>query len=287
MSKTIKITILHDLAVNAAKNETYQKGVVDKAIDPKLVEAAYHEMAGNEAYHETMLRRFLFTQIEVLKTYFSPYLTGGGNTAEDATISDDNERNGYTDIYLSVSDRFNDGYVKTLARLSQKFVEDRMIHLWWAPVSEAFAKLYAQLAQDDLKGVLDCFQKVAPTAPAYLFPTAITLNYPVIPSDGNIPGVLTPTNEASVVMPEILFQNPWRIAVGQGTEISYTLSGENDKMPVDDIIVRCDNVACCRPGIDDDGRWFIHGVYPGYTIVTLFSRHNDKVFAKFGVRVTN
>ena len=54
MSKNIKIQIIHSLALNSAKNETYQKAIVDKAVDQKLVVAAFHQMASNEAYHETM-----------------------------------------------------------------------------------------------------------------------------------------------------------------------------------------------------------------------------------------
>ena len=282
MSKNIKIQIIHSLAVNSAKNETYQKGVVDKAVDAKLIRAAFHEQAGNEAYHETMLRRLLLTQIEKLKTYFSDYLTGGGNIAEDATI-DSTEENDMTEIVLNVSDRFNDGYVKTLARLSQKYVEDRMIHLWWVPVSKEFASLYAQVAEDDLDGIMNCFHKTAPEAPRYQFPTAIEIRYPIIPERNGTPGYITPDNSA-VIQPEILFGNPWIIGRGQESEISYILTGENDRKPVDDIIVRADN-PCCQPCIGSDGRWCLRGCSTGHTIVTLFSRHNDQVFAKFAVRI--
>lgn len=282
MSKNIKIQIIHSLAVNSAKNETYQKGVVDKAVDPKLIRAAFHEQAGNEAYHEAMLRRFLLTQIEKLKTYFSDYLTGGGSIAEDATI-DSTEEDGVTEIVLNVSDRFNDGYVKTLARLSQKYVEDRMVHLWWVPVSKEFASLYAQVAEDDLEGIMNCFHKTAPAAPAYNFPTAIEIRYPIIPERDNTPGYITPDNK-DVIQPEMLFGNPWIIGRGEESEISYVLSGEADKKPIDDIIVRSDN-PCCMACIGSDGRWCLRGRSTGISIVTLYSRHNDQVFAQFAVRI--
>lgn len=282
MGKIIKIQILHSLAVNSAKNETYQKGVVDKAVDANLVKAAYHEQAGNEAYHETMLQRFLLTQIEVLKTKFCDYLTGDGNLAEDATI-DATEANGVTEILLHVSDRFNNGYTKTLARLSQKFVEDRMIHLWWVPVAKDFAALYAQVAEDDLEGIRGCFHKTAPTAPRYKYPTAIELRYPIIPERNQVPGYITPDNRATI-QPEVLFSNPWIVGKGQSSDISYTLTGENDQKPIDDIVVRCDN-ACCMIGLDTFGKWYLKGVATGYTLVTLFSRHNDNVFAQFAVRI--
>lgn len=283
MSKTIKIQILHELAMNSAKNETYQKGVVEKAVDAKLITAAFHEQAGNEAYHEAMLSRYMFSQIEVLKTIFADYLTGGGNVAEDATISG-TEANGTTEILLNVSDRFNDGYVKTLARLSQKFVEDRMIYLWWHSVSKEFAAIYGGAAEEDRAGIMACFNKTAPSAPVYRFPTAIEIRYPIIPERNGVPGYITP-NGSDTIDPETLFSNPWVIGRGQESEISYTLTGEDGKMPIDDIVVRADN-PCCQCCIGSDGRWVVRGISKGYSVVTLFSRHNDQVFAKFAVRVT-
>lgn len=283
MSKTIKIQILHALAMNSAKNETYQKGIVDKAVKPELITAAFHEQAGNEQYHEAMLGRYMFSQIEKLKTFFVDYLTGGGNIAEDATI-DSTETGGISEILLNVSDRFNDGYVKTIARLSQKYVEDRMVYLWWNSVSKEFASVYATAAEDNLASIRACFTKTAPKAPEFHFPTGITVRYPIIPERNESPGYITPNN-SDVVQPEILFSNPWMMSRGSESEISYTLSGENDKKPIDDIVVRADN-SCCTPFIGSDGCWYVRGNSTGYSIITLFSRHNDKVFAKFAVRVT-
>lgn len=285
MSKTIKIQIIHSLAMNSAKNETFQKGVVDKAVDPKLITAAFHEQAGNEHYHETMLGRSMFSQIELLKTYFVDYLTGDGNIAEDATI-DSTELDGATDILLKVSDRFNDGYVKTLARLSQKFVEDRMVYLWWLSVSKEFAAIYGNAAEEDIAGIMKCFAKTAPEAPAYNWPVAIEIRYPVIPEREGVPGYYTPDNAAVIADPVQLYGNPWIITHGEDAEISYVLTGKDpETRPVDDIIVRCDS-ACCRPFINGHGRWSLHGVRNGFALVTLFSRHNDKVFNSFAVRVT-
>lgn len=282
MSKTIKIQILHALAMNSAKNETFQKGVVDKAVDAKLIQAAFHEQAGNEQYHEAMLGRYMFSQIELLKTFFVDYLTGDGNIAEDATI-DSTEIDGASEIVLNVSDRFNNGYVKSIARLSQKFVEDRMIYLWWHSVSKDFAAIYANAAEEDKAALMNCFNKTAPSAPEYHFPVSIEMRYPIIPERKDVTGYITPDN-SDVVQEEFLFANPWIIGRGDESEISYILTGENGKKPVDDIIVRCDN-ACCDAVIGQNGRWCLCGKTKGFTIVTLFSRHNDQVFNKFAVRV--
>lgn len=284
MSKTIKIQILHELAMNSAMNETFQKGVVDKAVDPKLITAAFHEQAGNENYHETMLGRYMFSQIEVLKTFFVDYLSGDGNIAEDATISD-TEAGGVTEITLKVSDRFNNGYVKTLARLSQKFVEDRMIYLWWHSVSKEFAAIYGSAAEEDKAFIRDCFNKTAPAAPTYKWPTAIEIRYPIIPERNGFPGYITPDNKATM-QPELLFANPLIIGRGQESEISYILTGEDNQKPIDDIMVRADDY-CCQPFIDDHGRWCLRGACPGHTVITLYSRHDDQVFAQFAVRVVS
>ena len=282
MSKHLKIQIIHSLALNSAKNETYQKGVVEKAVDPKLITAAFHEQAGNEKYHEAMLGRSMFSQIEVLKTFFADYLTGGGNVAEDATI-DSTEADGVTEILLNVSDRFNNGYVKTLARMSQKFVEDRMVYLWWLSVSKEYAAIYNTAAEEDRTIIMNCFHKTAPEAPTYKFPTAIEVRYPIIPEREQMPGFITPDNK-DVVMPEMLFANPFIIGIGQESEISYTLTGDDDTKPIDDIVVRADN-PCCKTYIDKCGRWGVVGKSLGYTVVTLYSRHDDTVFAKFAIRV--
>ena len=283
MSKIIKIQILHELAMNSAKNETFQKGVVDKAVKPELITAAFHEQAGNERYHEAMLGRYMFSQIEVLKTFFSDYLTGSADIAEDATIGA-TESNGITEILLKVSDRFNNGYTKSIARLSQKFVEDRMVYLWWLSVSKEFAAIYEGAAEEDRIALMNCFNKTAPSAPVYKYPTSIAITYPLIEHSEEMPGYITPENR-NVVQPEILFSNPWVISKGDTSEITYTLTGENDVTPLDDIAIRCDN-PCCSAHIDEDGFWYIRGEEKGFAIVTLFSRHDDRVFVQFAVRIT-
>ena len=78
----------------------------------------------------------------------------------------------------------------------------------------------------------DCFQKTAPATPVYKFPTAIEIRYPVIPERNNVPGYITPDNK-DTMEPYFLYANPLIIGRGQESEISYTLTGEGDKKPVD------------------------------------------------------
>lgn len=279
MAQIIQITLLKGLAVNTAKNETFQTGVIDKAADQKNVPLAFHESAGDDQYHERMLARGFFTQCEMLKTWFAEYLTGSGNTAEDPLVSSEENEESVV-ITLRVSDRFNLGYVKTLARLGQKYVEDRMVHLWWATSDEKKSAYYAKLAEEDLAGITQCFNKTAPSAPSYNFPDTITLTFPILDrrATAGLP-------EGSIVPADTLLSFPYIIAAGEETEITYTLSCKSGKKPVDDIIVRADD-GCCMPCLDELGRWQVRGVKPGISIVTLYSRHDDRVFARFALRVT-
>ena len=281
MSQTIKITLIQSVIINSVKNETFQTGNVVKATDGKAITRAYHEQAGDEAYHERMLARAMFTQVEKLKTWFAEYLSGTGNVVEDPLIDSD-EQGGSFNILLSVSDRFNLGYTKTLARLSQKYVEDRMIHLWWAASDRDKSAFYAQLAEDDLVGIMRCFNKTAPDAPEYQFADAITLKYPILPSNGT-----SLSGDGGGIVPETtLLQHPYLIGTGQESEITYALSRADGGKPIDDILTRADN-ECCTVCLDDRGRWCIRGRYRGVSVITLFSRHDDNVFARFAVRVTD
>ena len=277
MAQVIKIQLIQSLILNSVKNETYLSGQLTKADNEKLTATAYHEAAGDEQYHQRMLSRGMFTQAEKLKTWFDEYLTGPGNTVDDPLVSSEETTDSFV-ILLKVSDRFNLGYVKTLARLGQKYVEDRMIHLWWAPIDEKRSEYYAKIALEDLEGIRRCFNKTAPSAPSYSFPDSITLQFPIIEQGG----ISAPGN---VVPADTLMSFPYIIAVGEETEITYVLACKSGKKPTDDIIVRADD-GCCMPCLDDYGRWQVRGIKPGMTVITLQSRHDDTVFARFALRVT-
>lgn len=278
MAQIIKIQLITSLILDSVKNETYQSGQLTKADNDKVTEA-YHVSAGDEQHHERMLERAMFTQAEKLKTFFSEYLTGPGNSAEDPLVSSE-EKDGVITIILKVSDRFVKGYVKTLARLGQKYVEDRMIHLWWAPIDKERSAFYTKLAEEDLAGIRRCFNKSAPDAPSYNFPEEITLSFPIL--DEHITALAALSG--GVVPADTLMSYPYIIAVGEETEITYVLSSSSGRKPVDDIVVRADD-GCCMPCLDAEGRWQVRGMRPGMTVITLFSRHDDQVFTRFALRV--
>ena len=148
----------------------------------------------------------------------------------------------------------------TTPRLAQKYIDD------------------CNSQTDAVKRLV--FDKRAPKKPVYLYPTAITLQYPIVQS----PDIM-PDDDNYIDVPT-LFSDPFIMKLGQDTEISYVLQGEDGNMPIDDIIVRCDNPQCCQL-ISSPYGWNMCGTKPGDTVVTLFSRHNDQVFAKFPVRVVS
>ena len=279
---TIKLTLLKSLIIEAVKNETFHKGQFDKAVDEKAITAAYHEQAGNETYQERILGRAFYTNLAVFKTLVTEYVGGGGfDAADNVTDIEDGDT---VNVFINVSDRFNKAFTDPLAKLASDFIINSMLMDWWRPVNKEQASLYAQFIERTTMAIRRCFNKMPPKAPTYKFPTAIILKYPIVDEQNGVPGMLTPDSSPTIPT-EVLFQNPWHIGRGDESEITYTLRGEsgNDK-PVDDIIVRCDG-GCCKPFIGHEGSWCLRGIDKGYSIVTLFSRHNDKVFAKFAVRI--
>ena len=174
MNKTITLTLVKSVILANVKNETFLRGQVIKAADQKLITEAYHEQAGDEAYQEAILNRGLYTNLEELKTYFSDYLTSTGQSTGDNIYSGEEGDN--IIISLVVSDRFNTGYTSSLARLSSKYIEEAMLMDWWKPINEKQSALYAQFVERDLSAIKRCFNKTAPVAPSYKYPTTLEVN---------------------------------------------------------------------------------------------------------------
>lgn len=282
MNQQIKITLYKNLIFETVKNETYKSGQIEKGAGEKTAQAVFHEQAGDEAYHLRILERNYRQAVAELESLLPEYLTGDEDPAADNLIST-SEEGDKVEMFITVSERFNKSLVDPLAKLFSAYIENTMLTIWWVPVNNDKASYYSALTDRNLLAIRRSFQKKAPKAPVYHYPTAIILKYPIIGNSDGVPGLLTPDNSNEDVDPIMLFNNPVIIKRGDDTEISYTLTGEDGHSCIDDIIVRCDR-DCCRIGIDG-GMWHAYGICKGHTIVTLFSRHNDKVFAKFAIRV--
>lgn len=271
----IKLSLIKSLIIESVKNETYQKGIFDKATDANTA-AAYHEQAGDEEYHERMLSRAFYTNLEELKSYLGDYLTSNGATTADNICSE--EKDDVVAIMLTVSERFNTSYTDTLSKLSAKYIEESMLADWWKPINADRTDFYAQCAEKDLAAIRRCFVKTAPKAPAYNFAEEIEIRFPILDGEN---GISTPAHE---VPADTLMSYPYIIAAGENTELSYVLSNTSGKKIYDDIIVRADD-GCCMPCLDETGGWLVRGIKPGISVITLQSRHDDRVFARFALRV--
>lgn len=286
----IRLTLVKSLIVESIKNETYQRGKLVKTPaatgtpgSAQAISQAYHETAGDETYHERMIERSIVSNLADFKTRISDYLTQTGQTAAD-NITQTTDGDSII-LTLSVSDRFNTSHTDDLAKLASEYIVNASLMDWYRPIDDNRAKIYAAYLERNITAAIRCFSKTAPKVPQYNYPTAITMRYPIVEDRNGWRGMLSSSNNGDAAIdPVILYNNPWHVTRGDRTEISYTLTGENGEAPLDDIVVRCDN-PCCIPCVSPDGQWRLEAKKPGFTIVTLFSRHDDRVFAKFAVRV--
>ena len=252
MNETIRLTLVKSLIIESVKNETFQKGKFDKAVDSKAVTAAYVEQAGNEDYHERILQRSLYTSLEELKTHLSDYLSSVGGSTADNNISS-SESGDNIIISLVVSDRFNHGYTDSLARLSSKYIEEAMLMDWWRSVNEKQSAMYANFVERDLAAIKRCFNKTAPAAPTVPYTTILTT-----------PG------------------SSFCIGIGEEHTVTYTISDG----AIDDIEIRIEDPKLIDAGRTDEGFTVIGKQY-GHTYVQLYSRHNPDLTRTVHVYVTD
>ena len=249
MEKTITLTLVKPLILEAVKNETLLKGNFDKAVDPKAVTAAYIEQAGDESYHERLLLRALSTNLEELKTHFSDYLSASGAYTGDNISSE--EDGDLITINLVVGDRFNPGLTGSLAKLSSKYIEESMLMDWWKPINEKQSALYANFVERDLKAIKKCFNKTAPKKPVVPYTNTIDITGSAVEID-----------------------------TGEEYTISYTLS----EGAIDDIEIRVEDRSICEVGRTDDG-FTVKGLRYGHTSAELYSRHNPEVVTPIDIYV--
>jgi hypothetical protein len=251
MNNTIKLTLFKSLIIQSVKNETFLRGQVEKAADQKLITQAYHEQAGDEAYQEAILSRGLYTNLEELKTHLSDYLADTGQSSADNLYSE--ESGDQIVLYIVVSQRFNQSYTNSLAKLSSKYIEEAMLMDWWKPINEKQSALYAQFVERDLAAIKRCFNKTAPVAPTYKYPTSLT-----------VPGTAID------------------IGIGEEHTVTYSISDG----AIDDIEIRIEDEHLISAGRTSDG-FTVIGRQLGHTYIQLYSRHNEELTQLIHVYVTD
>ena len=241
MNNSITLTLYKTQIIESVKNETFLRGTFDKAADVRAVQMAYVEQAGDEEYHKRLLLRSLSTSLEELKSYLSDYLSATGGSTGDNVIEDDSDD--VVTLTLVVGERFNYGYTDSIARLSAKFIEEVMLMDWWRPINEKQSSLYAKFVERDLASIRRCFNKTAPSAPSYKYPTSLKVHGSAI-----------------------------NIGVGEEHTVTYTISAG----AIDDIEVRIGDIHICGSGRNSEG-FTIYGRNHGVTYIQLYSRHNQEL----------
>ena len=251
MEHTISLQFVKSAILDNVKSETFLRGQVEKAANEKAITEAYHEQAGDETYQNRLLNRGLYTNLGELKTHLSDYLTSSGQTSADNITETEND--GIITITLLVSDRFNTGYTDTLAKLCSKYIEEAMLMDWWKPINEKQSALYAQFVERDLAAIKRCFNKTAPVAPSYKYPTSLSVIGSAID-----------------------------IGIGEEHTVTYSISDG----AIDDIEVRIEDTHICQAGRTQEG-FTVIGKQLGHTYIQLYSRHDEQLTKTIHVYVTD
>jgi len=285
----IKLLLSKEEILQRVKAKTSRKARADRAAakeNSDSVRYSHNEEAGGDTDSNFLLLSSLRTALGRFKSVVADYViaTEGTPTADNIH---DNLSNKTVDVFtvtMEVSERFNDAFTQPLADHASDYIECQMLYDWYLPFAPDVAKNMAAAAAAVQVEINQCFIKTRPKVPTYKYPTQIIMRYPIIPDRDGMPGYITPDNE-DLMQPEMLYANPWIMGIGQESEISYTLRSEQDDFsPLDDIVVRADNARVCGVGFKG-GKWHCWGRNTGYTVVTLYSRHNDQVFCQFAIRI--
>ena len=285
----IKLLLSKEEILQRVKAKTSRKARADRAAakeNSDSVRYSHNEEAGGDTDSNFLLLSSLRTALGRFKSVVADYViaTEGTPTADNIH---DNLNNTTVDVFtitMEVSERFNEAFTQPLADHASSYIEYQMLYDWYHPFAPEVAKNMAAAAAAVQVEINQCFIKTRPKVPTYKYPTQIIMRYPIIPDRDGMPGYITPDNK-DLMQPEMLYANPWIMGIGQESEISYTLRSENDDFePLDDIVVRADNARVCGVGFKG-GKWHCWGRATGYTVVTLYSRHNDEVFCQFAVRI--
>ena len=249
---TITLTLVKPLIIESVKNETFFRGQIDKADNDKAITTAYHEQAGDDTYQERMLERGLYTALEDLKTHLSDYISTRGFSVADNSI--ESSMNGDNIIVnLNVSDRFNQAYTQSLARLASKYIEESMLVDWWKPVNEKQSALYLTFVERDLAAIKRCFNKTAPVAPTATYTTFLNVTGSAID-----------------------------IGVGEEHTVTYAISDG----AIDDIEAMAADTLVCTIGRSEQG-FTVIGRQLGHTYIRLYSRHSPLLASTLHVYVTD
>lgn len=248
----IKFQILKSKVVSSVKATTYLKGKVDESANQNAERLSYNETAGDEEVHEQKLSDLFDTAIEKAKIIFVDYLAPTAQTIGDNVIYYNKGEDDVINFTLNVSRRYNGTLANTLARLTANYVECYMTYWWWIKTTnlkqaEPYQAELA-LAEQEIRRSFVLCPPIVPTVPY-----TKTLSAKV---DGS-------GNDGAAIIP-----------IEEEATLSYTI----DNGAIDDIEARSSDPSIIEVHRCQEPHTFmLKPVNTGFAVVTLFSRHSDKL----------
>lgn len=256
----IKIQLVKSLILEAVQETTYIKGRMDRHTQNVDTALVADETVGEEEVSVRIFEHDFRTGLELLKTIFVDYLHATAQTIGDNAIYYSDKTDDIVEFVLEVSKRYNGTLTDTLARLSAKYVTDYMIYQWWLKTTNMKqAEPYAAALPQDEQNIRRCFVLCRPIVPTVPYTKSL-----VAKVDGSdFGGAIT-------------------IPIDEDATLSYSI----DNGAIDDIEARSGDPSILEVHRSDESRAFVlHPINTGVAVVTLFSRHSDKLKVETEVTV--
>lgn len=260
--KTITLNILRSVVMDGVKIDTHIRGLIDKSTDERATSLAYQETAGDEDEHERKLFASMVSAAESLSTIFSDYLGYKQQSNGDNSVIvsyDDTDKIIYT---LFVSDRFNENYTESLARLASSYISLSMLMDWYDVVNPKQSEIYEKAASKKLMDIKRCFNKLPPSPPKYPFTQNLT----------------TDKDEVVITLPKDYFKVERSMSelIAHEVVINYTI----DDNTVDDVVY---NTNIGNFAIVNRATFGAVNIVPtgiGKGVIVIWSRHMEATTRK-------
>ena len=260
--KTITLNILRSVIMDGVKIDTHIRGLIDKSTNERATSLAYQETAGDEDEHERKLFASMVSAAESLSTIFSDYLGYKQQSNGDNSVIvsfDDTDKIVYS---LFVSDRFNENYTESLARLSSSYISLSMLMDWYDVVNPKQSEIYEKAASKKLMDIKRCFNKLPPSPPKYPFTQNLT----------------TDKDEVVITLPKNYFKVERSMSelIAHEVVINYTI----DDNTVDDVVY---NTNIGKFAIVNRATFGAVNIVPtgiGKGVIVIWSRHMEATTRK-------
>ena len=260
--KTITLNILRSVVMDGVKIDTHIRGLIDKSTDERATSLAYQETAGDEDEHERKLFASMVSAAESLSTIFSDYLGYKQQSNGDNSVIvsfDDTDKIVYS---LFVSDRFNENYTESLARLASSYISLSMLMDWYDVVNPKQSEIYEKAASKKLMDIKRCFNKLPPSPPKYPFTQNLT----------------TDKDEVVITLPKDYFKVERSMSelIAHEVIINYTI----DDNTVDDVVY---NTNIGNFAIVNRATFGAVNIVPtgiGKGVIVIWSRHMEATTRK-------